>query len=86
MTDASDYGIGAYFYQLIDGVEKPIRFESVFLHGAQLRWSVIEKEGYAIFYTITHNEHLLGGIHFTLKTDHRNLTFINSEGSPKVYR
>jgi hypothetical protein len=34
MTDASDYGIGAYFYQLIDGVEKPIRFESVSLHGA----------------------------------------------------
>jgi hypothetical protein len=47
---------------------------------------VIKKEGYAIFYSIIHNEHLLGGIHFTLKTDHRNLTFINSEGSPKVYR
>jgi hypothetical protein len=34
MTDASDYGIGAYFFQIIDGVEKPIRFESVSLHGA----------------------------------------------------
>jgi hypothetical protein len=86
MTDASDYGIGAYFYQVIYGVEKPIKFESVSLHGAQLRWSVIEKEGYGIFYAIIHNEHLLGGRHFVLKTDHRNLTFINSEGSPKVYR
>jgi hypothetical protein len=47
---------------------------------------VIEKEGFAIFYTLTHNEHLLRDVHFTLKTDHRNLTYINSEGSPKVYR
>jgi hypothetical protein len=46
---------------------------------------VIEKEGYGIFYAIIHNEHLLGGRHFVLKTDQRNLTFINSEGSPKVY-
>jgi hypothetical protein len=27
MTDASDCGIGAYFYQVIDGVEKPIKFK-----------------------------------------------------------
>jgi hypothetical protein len=27
-TDASDYGIGAHLYQLVDGVEQPISFIS----------------------------------------------------------
>jgi hypothetical protein len=76
MTNASDYGIRAYFYQVVDGIEKPIKFESVSLQGAQLRWSVIEKEGYGVYYAIIYNEHLLGGRYFILKTDHRNLTFI----------
>jgi hypothetical protein len=38
LTDASDYGIGAYLYQLVDGKERPIRFMSHVLHDAQLRW------------------------------------------------
>jgi hypothetical protein len=44
MTDASDYGIAAYIYQVIGGKEQPIAFMSKSLHGAQLNWSVIEKE------------------------------------------
>ncbi len=51
MTDASDYGIGAYIYQMIDNKEKPIVFMSKALHGAELNWSTIEKEAYAIYYT-----------------------------------
>ena len=31
-------------------------------------------------------EHLLRDIHFTIRTDHRNLTYINTSGSPKVIR
>ena len=33
LTDASDYGIGAYLYQLIDGIERPIAFISKSLSG-----------------------------------------------------
>ena len=52
----------------------------------QLRWAVPEKEGYAIHYALIKVEHLLRDVHFTLETDHENLTRIYSSGSPKVLR
>ena len=51
-TDASDYGIGAYLYQQVNGINKPIGFISKTLHGAELQWDTPQKEGYAIFYTL----------------------------------
>jgi transposase InsO family protein len=84
-TDASSYAIGGYLYQLQpDGKELPIRFLSKTLAGAQTRWSTIEKEAYAIYYCLTRMEDLLGGVSFTIKTDHKNLLFLNQAGSSKV--
>jgi hypothetical protein len=77
LTDASGYGIGAYIYQEIDGVERPIVFVSRAFSEVQSRWSTIEKEAYAIFYTLTRNEHLLRDNSFILHTDHKNLTYLN---------
>jgi hypothetical protein len=57
-TDASDYGVGAYLFQLVDGQETPIVFVSKSLSKAQLRWAVIQKEAYAIFYSCTYLESL----------------------------
>ena len=85
-TDASDYGMGGYVSQVIYGVEYPIRFLSKSFDSTQLRWSVPEKECYAIWYTLRKLEHLLRDVHFTLHTDHRNLTFLATNGSPKVLR
>ncbi len=86
-TDASDYGIGAYLFQKgADGVEKPTAFISKSLIKEQLGWSVPEKEAYAIYYALTELSYLIRDIHFTLKTDHKNLIYINTEGSPKVKR
>jgi hypothetical protein len=42
-TDASDYAIGGYLFQVKNDKEVPIRFMSKSLAGAQLRWSTIEK-------------------------------------------
>eukprot|EP00969_Alexandrium_andersonii_P159352 7040487-Alexandrium_andersonii.AAC.1 len=84
-TDASDYGIGAYLYQLVDGTQQPIVFLSKTLSKVQQRWSTIEKECYAIWYALKSLEHLLRDVHFTLRTDHRNLTYLNIN-SPKVVR
>ena len=42
-TDASDYGVGAYLFQLVDGQETPVAFVSKSLNKAQLRWAVIQK-------------------------------------------
>lgn len=86
MTDASDYGVGAYIYQIIDGKEYPIVFFSRALHGAELNWATIEKEAFAIFLTLTKFSHLLRDNKFLLRTDHKNLTYINAGSSQKVKR
>ena len=86
MTDASDYGVGAYIYQIIDGKERPIIFFSKALHGAELNWSTIEKEAFAIFLTLTRFHHLLRDNKFRLRTDHKNLTYIDAGSSQKVRR
>ena len=36
-TDASDYGVGGYLFQTVDGVNQPIAFVSKSLTSAQLR-------------------------------------------------
>jgi hypothetical protein len=83
-TDASDYGIGAYLYQIEDNIEQPVVFISKSLAREQLRWSTPEKEAYAIVYALKKLEYLLRDVHFTLHTDHANLIYINEGGSRKV--
>lgn len=85
-TDASDYGIGAYLCQVIDNVEQPIAFISKTLTKAEKKWSVYEKEAFAIFYSLRKWEHHLQDTKFTLFTDHKNLTYLNKDPSPKVMR
>ena len=85
-TDASDYGIGAYLFQVIDGVDRPIQFMSKSLSGAELKWSTIEKECYAIVFAFKKMAYLIRDTRFTLRTDHENLIYINSEPSSKVAR
>ena len=85
-VDACDYGIGAYLYQKQDGQEHPIQFISKALNSTQLKWATGEKEAYAIFYGIKKLRPLLRDIYFTLRTDHKNLTYINESASPKVNR
>jgi hypothetical protein len=90
-TDASSYGIGAYLCQVVtltDGTiqEQPLGFISKSLTDTERRWSVYEKEGYAIFYACKKWEHFLRGNHFHLFTDHKNLTFLNRPPSEKVMR
>ena len=42
-TDVSDYGIGGYIFMLTNGKVRVVRFFSKALTGAQLNWSVREK-------------------------------------------
>jgi hypothetical protein len=85
-TDASDYGISGYLFQIIDGTEVPIAFMSKTLSAEEVRWSVIEKECYAIVVAFRKFEYLIRDKHFTLRTDHKNLTYVNDPPSPKVRR
>ena len=49
-TDASDYRVGGYLFQPVYGANQPIAFVSKSLTSARLRWSVIQKEAYGIYY------------------------------------
>jgi hypothetical protein len=85
-TDASDYGIGCYVCQVVDGKEEPLGFASKTLSKTERRWTTYEKEALAIYYALKKYDYLLKDNHFTLFTDHRNLTFVNNDPSPKVKR
>ena len=70
-TDASDYGVGGYLFQTVYGVEQAVAFVSKSLNKSQLRWSVIQKEAYGIFYSCMYLQSLLRDRFFTVRTDHR---------------
>jgi len=85
-TDASDYGFGAYLFQVVDGQERPTAFMSKSFTGAELNWHTTEKECYAIVSALKKFEHLIRDRPFVLRTDHKSLTFLATGISPKVRR
>jgi transposase InsO family protein len=86
MTDASDYGIGGYLFQTVDGIDRPIAFISKSLTEIQLRWSTIQKEAYAIYFCTKKLASLLGDRKFTILTDHANLQFLKNDSNQMVLR
>ena len=85
-TDASDYGIGGVLFQTINSVDHPIAFVSKSLTDIQLRWSVIQKEAFAIFYCCNVLDYLLRDRKFIIETDHRNLTYLQKNNNSMVIR
>ena len=85
-TDASDYGVGGYLFQTVDGTDQPVAFVSRSLNKSQLHWSVIQKEAYGIFYSSMYLQSLLRDRLFTIRTDHRNLLFVNEASNPMIVR
>jgi transposase InsO family protein len=86
-TDASEYGIGAFLFQIIEGKVFPIAFMSRLLTEQECRWNTTEKECYAIVAALKKFEYLLRDTAFTLRTDHKNLTYLKNDNlSPKVRR
>jgi RNase H-like domain found in reverse transcriptase len=56
---------------------QPLAFLSREFQGAQLRWTVSEKEGFAIVDTVTKVDYLLRSHdEFSILSDHLNLTYI----------
>ena len=85
-TDASDYGIGGYLFQTVDGIDQPVAFVSKSRTKSQLRWSVIQKEASGIFYSCMYLQSLLHDRLFTIRTDHQNLLFIKEASHPMIVR
>jgi hypothetical protein len=90
-VDASDRGVGAVLFQVAfsaDGlpVHQPLVFASQKLSDIAQRWTVFEKEAYAMYFGILSVEHYLRAKPFTLETDHNNLVWMEASLVPKVIR
>jgi transposase InsO family protein len=85
-TDASDYGIGAYCFQIVDNIEQPVAFVSKSLTATQYKWAIIQKEAYSMFYAFRQLKTILRDRHFTVQTDSRGFRFMRTDSNPMVYR
>ena len=72
-TDASLIAVGAVLTQETDDGEKVIQYLSKKLSEGQQKWPTIEREAYAIVYTVNKLRHYLLGSKFTVYTDHKPL-------------
>ena len=86
-TDASDYGYGAYLCQILHGDrECPVLFMSRSFHTAELNWCTQNKECFVIYRALEKFQYLLYNRNFILETDNKNVTFLNTAASSRVYR
>ena len=83
-TDASDTGIGAILSQVQDdGGEAVIAYASRSLSRQEQRYCVTRWELLAVVEFIHHFRHYLLGVHFTLRTDHGSLVWIQNFKEPE---
>jgi RNase H-like domain found in reverse transcriptase len=84
VTDASQYGLGVFLLQ--NEVERgclPLGFAIRKLKGAEVRWTVSEKECAAVIFGLKTFRHLLYGDEFTVVADHKALAWLISLTDPK---
>ncbi len=86
-TDASDVGCGGMLLNVVDGEERVVEYCSHVFSPAERRWATIEQEAFGIYFAVVgkFSSHLLGH-KFTVETDHKNLTYMQSSVTPKVLR
>ena len=77
-TDASNGAIGAALVQESALGERVIQYLSHQLNETQQRWPIIEKEAYAIVYSVQKFRPYLLGSKFTVMTDHKPLKYLFS--------
>lgn len=78
-TDASNVGIGAVLYQVINGETHHIAFMARALSKSERNYSTTKRELLAIVYALDKFHKYLWGNHFTLYTDHRALTYLHTQ-------
>ena len=77
-TDASNVGVAGVLLQVQEGKLHPVAYVSRKLLDRESRYSTIEKECLAIVWTLRKLDRYLWGQKFTLQTDHKPLTFLNT--------
>ena len=90
-TDASDYGVGAVLFQVFVTETGSQELQPLFCVSAKfspqaLKWAVIEKEAYGIYFSVKKLAYYLRGKRFILETDHANLVWMEASVVPKIMR
>ena len=86
-VDASDVAMGGVLIQVTEGDQQQvIAFVSRKFTASAARWSVIEKECFAMFYSCSKLRYYLFAKNFTMLTDHNNLLWMESSEVPKIVR
>jgi transposase InsO family protein len=85
-TDACDYGIGAVLLQDNDTALLPVVHISRSLTESERKWSIVEKEAFAIVWSCRRLNPYLSGRKFLIQTDHKNLSWIHSSSNARVRR
>lgn len=92
-TDASGGAIGGWLGQKQgekdeegNAVYSPIKFFSKSFSAAEKKWSVSDREAYAIVFGVLHLHNFLAGRPFTVFTDHRALIYNDQSVSAKIER
>ena len=80
--DSSDYALGGVISQIQGGEEKVIAYGSKMLNKAERNYCVTDKELLALRYFIEYYRQFLLGRKFTVRTDHRALSFLISFKEP----
>ena len=75
-TDSSDTCIDACLTQECDGDEKPIYYLSHKLSRSQCKWSVVEKEAFAIHFALQKLDFYLHNSQIVIRTDHKPLKYL----------
>ena len=81
--DSSDYALGGVLSQMQGGEEKVIAYGSKMLNKAERNYCVTLKELLSLRYFIEYYWQYLLGRRFTVKTDHRALSFLFSFKEPR---
>ncbi|XP_026331334.1 uncharacterized protein K02A2.6-like [Hyposmocoma kahamanoa] len=83
-ADASGVGVGAVISHLTPDGERPVAYASRSLSATERAYAQIDREALAIVYGIRKFHQYLYGRKFTLRTDHKPLTYIlgNKAGIP----
>ena len=77
-TDASGVGIASVLTVTRNGTEHPVAYYNRKLTPAEQNYTVTELEGLAVIASIQHFESISLWTVFTVVTDHRSLTFLQS--------
>jgi hypothetical protein len=89
--DASDVAVGYVLFQILvkpngETIHQPLVFGSKKFSGPATRWSVYDKEAFAMFWAVQDNQYLLRAKHFILEGDHANLKWMEYSTNPRVMR